>query len=347
MNPTFTWVRLAQRIPVRIRLTQVLEGVLVSAGMTCRVIMKDGMQPIGASMKYLSNVGFDGRAAMVVQRRLAPGCAASPLRARVRRAPGSTACAPMRRRWARRSGRPSVSHPIAELRQAVAISAKDAFSSYYAGSRALPARSTTGSSTMWQVTSIRAWSRSCSSAIAARWSRPNVDWPSAWWRRWLSISRTFPLSPTGSPTRSTHRLESKRATRVTMVHAVPAPSGTIDIVERALLPFDFTRFHVTPSRIPPIVTLPPEQLLDRLAEEYVYAELCAAVMLSYAAENEARMQAMIAARSNVERKLDELTASYRNLRQEEITAEIIELSAGTLARTDSVAHERPQVEAQA
>jgi multidrug resistance efflux pump len=41
-------------IPVRIRLTQVPEGVLVSAGMTCTVIMKDGMQPrIGASMKYL------------------------------------------------------------------------------------------------------------------------------------------------------------------------------------------------------------------------------------------------------------------------------------------------------
>ena len=54
VNPTFTWVRLAQRIPVRIRLTQVPEGVLVSAGMTCTVIMKDGMQPrIGASMKYL------------------------------------------------------------------------------------------------------------------------------------------------------------------------------------------------------------------------------------------------------------------------------------------------------
>jgi F-type H+-transporting ATPase subunit gamma len=57
------------------------------------------------------------------------------------------------------------------------------------------------------------------------------------------------------------------------------------------------------------------------------------------------MQAMIAARSNVERKLDELTASYRNLRQEEITAEIIELSAGTLASTNSVEGERPAVEA--
>jgi multidrug resistance efflux pump len=69
VNPSFTWVRLAQRIPVRIRLTQVPEGVLVSAGMTCTVIMKDGMQPrIGASMKSLMS-----RAAMVVQTTVARG----------------------------------------------------------------------------------------------------------------------------------------------------------------------------------------------------------------------------------------------------------------------------------
>ena len=136
------------------------------------------------------------------------------------------------------------------------------------------------------------------------------------------------------------RLESKHATRVTVVHAIPGPSGSFEIVERALLPFDFTRFHVTAARIPPIVTLPPEQLLDQLAEEYVYAELCAAVMLSYAAENEARMQAMIAARSNVERKLDELVGSYRTLRQEEITAEIIELSAGAISSSNSVRRKR-------
>ena len=136
------------------------------------------------------------------------------------------------------------------------------------------------------------------------------------------------------------RLEATHATRVTVVHAVPGPTGAIEIVERALLPFDFTRFHVTPARIAPIVTLAPDQLLDQLAEEYVYAELCAAVMLSYAAENEARMQAMIAARSNVERKLDELVGSYRTLRQEEITAEIIELSAGAISSSNSVRRKR-------
>jgi F-type H+-transporting ATPase subunit gamma len=132
------------------------------------------------------------------------------------------------------------------------------------------------------------------------------------------------------------RLEKGQATRVSVVHAAPAPSATIEIVERALLPFDFARFKVTPRAIPPITTLPPEQLLAELAEEYVYAELCEEVMLSFAAENEARMRAMIAARSNVSRKLDELVGSFRRLRQEEITGEIIELSGGSISATDSV-----------
>jgi multidrug resistance efflux pump len=45
INPTFTWVRLAQRIPVGIHLTHVPPGVLVSAGMTCTVVMKEGAAP--------------------------------------------------------------------------------------------------------------------------------------------------------------------------------------------------------------------------------------------------------------------------------------------------------------
>jgi F-type H+-transporting ATPase subunit gamma len=136
------------------------------------------------------------------------------------------------------------------------------------------------------------------------------------------------------------RLEKGQATRVTVVHAAPAPSATIEIVERALLPFDFARFKVTPRAVPPITTLPPEQLLAELAEEYVYAELCEEVMLSFAAENEARMRAMIAARSNVSRKLDELVGSFRRLRQEEITGEIIELSAGSISAADAVKRQR-------
>jgi len=141
------------------------------------------------------------------------------------------------------------------------------------------------------------------------------------------------------------RLEKSQARRVTVVHAVPAPSASIEIVERALLPFDFARFKGIPRAVPPIITLPPEQLLAELAEEYVYAELCEEVMLSFAAENEARMAAMIAARSNVTRKLDELIGDFRRLRQDEITGEIIELSAGSISAAPSVKPKRKRVTA--
>jgi multidrug resistance efflux pump len=39
VNPTFEWVRLAQRIPVRIAIDSVPEGVAVSSGMTCTVVV--------------------------------------------------------------------------------------------------------------------------------------------------------------------------------------------------------------------------------------------------------------------------------------------------------------------
>jgi multidrug resistance efflux pump len=37
VNPIFTWVRLAQRIPVRIHIDNVPEGVVLGAGMTATV----------------------------------------------------------------------------------------------------------------------------------------------------------------------------------------------------------------------------------------------------------------------------------------------------------------------
>jgi multidrug resistance efflux pump len=58
-KPTFTWVRLAQRIPVTVHLTHVPPGVLVSAGMTCTVLMKEGAAPeIGKGIKQLITALF-------------------------------------------------------------------------------------------------------------------------------------------------------------------------------------------------------------------------------------------------------------------------------------------------
>lgn len=112
-------------------------------------------------------------------------------------------------------------------------------------------------------------------------------------------------------------------------------SGPVTVERRSLLPVDFHMFPTQGEGEPPITPLAPEQLLERLAEEYVFAELCEAATEAFAAENEARMLAMTAARTNVETRLGELTRRERQLRQDEVTAEVVELAAGTEAMREA------------
>ncbi len=122
------------------------------------------------------------------------------------------------------------------------------------------------------------------------------------------------------------------ARRVELV--VPRWSATSGIAaeRRAMLPFDFARFAGSGQLQPPLLTLPPRQLLAGLAEEYVFAELCAAALAAFAAENDARVAAMMAARSNLEQMGSDLQALVRGLRHDEITAEVVELASGVAAR---------------
>ncbi len=115
---------------------------------------------------------------------------------------------------------------------------------------------------------------------------------------------------------------------------VPAWSAAGGVVaqRQVLLPFDFRRFAVPARRPPPLITLPPALLLARLAEEYVFAELCEAALGAFAAENEARVAAMLAARGNLQEMQADLQGLARQIRQEEITAELVELASGAAAR---------------
>ena len=54
---------------------------------------------------------------------------------------------------------------------------------------------------------------------------------------------------------------------------------------------------------PPLLNLPPEALLSELTADYMHAQLCNAALHAFAAENEARMEAMAAARNQIERQL--------------------------------------------
>src|SRR5471030_344210 len=150
------------------------------------------------------------------------------------------------------------------------------------------------------------------------------------------------------------RLVAGRTTRVSVIHATPNPTASVQTAEQILLPFDYGRFSAASSatssaaspattrRNPPLINLAPQRLLSQLAEEYIFAQLCEAIMLSFAAENEARMRAMIAARTNVHDKLEALTGDFRRLRQEEITSEIVELSAGSIAADRPSKKPRPE-----
>jgi F-type H+-transporting ATPase subunit gamma len=103
----------------------------------------------------------------------------------------------------------------------------------------------------------------------------------------------------------------------------------IHIDRHSLLPIDFERF------VRPLEKLAPLILLERLTTEYVYAQLCDAAMHAFEAENEARMMAMASAKTNIETKLADLSRRERQLRQQEITTEIVELAAGAEASRSS------------
>ena len=80
-----------------------------------------------------------------------------------------------------------------------------------------------------------------------------------------------------------------------------------------------------------MANLPPEILLRDLTADYVHAQLCKAALHAFSAENEARMAVMAGAHGKTDQKLAALKLVQCVLRQEEITAEIAELSAGEIA----------------
>ncbi len=105
----------------------------------------------------------------------------------------------------------------------------------------------------------------------------------------------------------------------------------VHVERRRLFPLDMSGFSTPAQAVPPILNLAPEPLLIELTADYVHAQLCQTALHAFAAENEARMESMASAHRQIEHQLSALQATQRIVRQEEITAEIIELAAGETA----------------
>jgi F-type H+-transporting ATPase subunit gamma len=131
------------------------------------------------------------------------------------------------------------------------------------------------------------------------------------------------------------RIAAGKIDRLDVVFSQWQPGHGTHVERRRLFPLDMTAFPQPADSNAPLLDLAVDVLLSELTADYLHAQLCNAALHAFAGESEARMEAMAAARNQIERQLSALQATQRQVRQEEITAEIIELAAGeTASRTD-------------
>lgn len=122
------------------------------------------------------------------------------------------------------------------------------------------------------------------------------------------------------------------AASIAMIYPVWTSGHGAQVVRRSLLPLDLEAIPPVRAALPPLVNLPPARLIEGLAQEYLFALLCEAAVEAFSAENEARAATMASAKTNIDGKLVALEAEERLTRQEEITAEVVELAGGALFR---------------
>ena len=109
--------------------------------------------------------------------------------------------------------------------------------------------------------------------------------------------------------------------------------GHASLLRETLFPVKLADVPST-RRERPLTQIPDSTLLDILSQDYFHAQICRATLHAFAAENEARLLAMSAASSQIARELTSFKARLNRVRQEAITAEIIELGTGAAAAHD-------------
>lgn len=101
-------------------------------------------------------------------------------------------------------------------------------------------------------------------------------------------------------------------------------------VERSVL-FPVPPAIVAVTQAASLTNLPSYDLAAALGLDQLHARLTRAALHAFVSENEARMAAMSAASRQIEDELGVLEALARRVRQEAITAEIIEIASGAMA----------------
>lgn len=121
---------------------------------------------------------------------------------------------------------------------------------------------------------------------------------------------------------------------IEIVHAEYLSQGRFEVCSRRVAPLDARLFQKKAGVSAVYHYLPPETLIKRLTLEYVFAQLMRAVMEAFASENGARLMIMEGADRNAEDKLERMSQEYKSMRQQEVTAELLDIVVGAEAVRD-------------
>ena len=116
-----------------------------------------------------------------------------------------------------------------------------------------------------------------------------------------------------------------------VIHGRYRPGRGVEVVRRAILPLAPEILARRTGAGRPLHQLDPGLLLRQLAGEYLFAEITGAAMKSFAAENVMRLNVMNAAHQRIDAKLEDFRGREHTLRQESITAELIDAVVGAEA----------------
>jgi F-type H+-transporting ATPase subunit gamma len=127
--------------------------------------------------------------------------------------------------------------------------------------------------------------------------------------------------------------EAARRLQVRLFYNRPLHSGGYRPAELELLPLSEARLQQLevmewPSRLLPTFTMDAHSLLASLLHQYLFAALSRACADSQASEHASRLAAMQSAQRNLDERIEELTRIYRRARQNNITAQLLDIVSG-------------------
>jgi F-type H+-transporting ATPase subunit gamma len=130
---------------------------------------------------------------------------------------------------------------------------------------------------------------------------------------------------------------------VILFYARPISGAWYRVVGVRLLPVDAEwinglRAMRWPSKVIPMFRMDEKQLFESLVHEYLFVSLFRAFADSLASENASRLASMQVAERNIEDRLHALTGESRRLRQDSITAELLDIIASFEALREQQKH---------